>query len=94
MSSNVVDLTEYMPRGGYITTNVPFIFNINDVVDIQNILFEFQAEPEPVYMLRLIFTHGDHIDLIYPNVEAREIGYNQLVAHKAKSKFKVLDGKQ
>lgn len=93
MTNGVVDLTEYMPRGGWITASIPFIFNIDDVTDIQKKVFEFEDSPEQTYVVRLTFKNGDHIDLIYPDARAREAGYSVLATYKAKSRFKVLDGK-
>lgn len=93
MKKNVTDLTEYMPRGGYITASVPFIFNINDVEEIQKKFFEFEDDPDVTCVIRLTFKNGDHIALVYPDEETRDKNYTQLVVWKAKSKFRVLDGK-
>lgn len=82
-----------MPRDGWITAAVPFIFNINDVADIQKKVFEFEDGPELAYVVRLTFQNGGHIDLVYPDASTREAGYLKLTQHKAKSRFKVLDGK-
>lgn len=88
----VIDVTEYMPRGGWISTNTPFIFNINDVKDIQKKIFEFENE-EPSYVIRLEFLHGDSISLVYPDEEARDEAYNTVTLYKKKSRLKVLNGK-
>lgn len=93
MIDNVIDATEYMSREGWITTNIPFIFNIEDVQDIQRKVFEFEGSQEPTFIIRLVFKHGDAIELVYPDAETRDKHYRHLINLQRRSKFKVVDGK-
>ena len=92
MTNNVEDMTQYLPRGGWITTTIPMTFNINDVASFEKKYFVFEKR-DPVYMIHVTFQHGDTIDFTYADEAMRDEDYDMLVKTLRRSKLKVLNGK-
>ena len=92
MTNNVEDMTQYLPRGGWITTTIPTSFNINDVARFEKKYFLFENE-DPTYMIHVTFQHGDTIDFTYADKAMRDEDYEMLVGELRRSKLKVLNGK-
>ena len=92
MSENVEDLTQYLPRGGWMTTTIPMTFNINDVARFEKKFFLFEHE-DPAYMIHVTFQHGDSIDFTYYDKDMRDEDFEMLTNELRRSKFKVLNGK-
>ncbi|MBR4891037.1 MAG: hypothetical protein IKY94_06445 [Lachnospiraceae bacterium] len=93
MTNNVEDLTQYLPRGGWITTSVPMTFNLNDVARFEKKHFIFNDGEELAYMIHVVLKHGDAIDLTYIEEANRDEDYEMLVRELRRSKLKVLNGK-
>lgn len=92
MTNNVEDMTQYLPRGGWMTTTIPMTFNINDVARFEKKYFLFESE-DPAYMIHVTFQHGDTIDFTYADKAMRDEDYEMLVRELRRSKLKVLNGK-
>ena len=92
MTNNVEDMTQYLPRGGWMTTTIPMTFNINDVARFEKKYFLFENE-DPAYMIHVTFQHGDTIDFTYADKAMRDEDYEMLVGELRRSKLKVLNGK-
>ena len=93
MINNVEDMTQYLPRGGWITTTIPMTFNINDVVSFEKKYFIFDEGEKQVYMIHVTFQHGDTIAFTYADEAMRDEDYEMLVKTLRRSKLKVLNGK-
>ena len=93
MTNNVEDMTQYLPRGGWMTTTIPITFNINDVARFEKKYFIFNESDEQVYMIHVTFQHGDTIDFTYADGITRDEDYEILVNKLNRSKLKVLNGK-
>ena len=93
MTNNVEDMTQYLPRGGWITTSVPMTFNLNDVARFEKKFFYFNDGEESAYMIHIIFKNGDAVDLTYADPEARAMDFDMLEMELKRSKFKIIDGK-
>ena len=85
-------MTQYLPRDGWMTTTIPTTFNINDVARLEKKYFIFESE-DPVYMIHVVFRHGDAIDFTYIEKKNRDEDYEMLVRALKRSKLKVLNGK-
>lgn len=92
MTNNVEDMTQYLPRGGWMTTTIPVTFNINDVARFEKKYFLFESE-DPAYMIHVVLKHGDAIDFTYFEKKNRDEDYAMLVRELRRSKLKVLNGK-
>lgn len=92
MANNVEDMTQYLPRGGWITTTVPMMFNINDVARLEKKYFILKNE-DPAYIIHVTFQHGDTIEFTYADEVMRNEDYEMLVNTLRRSKLKVLNGK-
>lgn len=92
MTNNVEDMTQYLPRGGWMTTTIPMMFNINDVAKFEKKIFLFEDE-DPAYLIHVTFQHGDIIDFVYADEAMRDEDYKMLVDKFRRSKLKVLNGK-
>lgn len=93
MTNNVEDMTQYLPRGGWMTTTIPMTFNINDVASFEKKYFIFNEGEEQAYMIHVTFKHGDSIDFTYADKSMRDEDYEMLVSELRRSKLKVLNGK-
>lgn len=93
MTNDVKDLTEYLPRGGWMTTTVPLTFNINDVSRFEKKYFVFENEPDVSYMIRIVLKHGDMVNLTYADEATRDEDYDMLIKTLRRSKFKIVNGK-
>lgn len=91
--NNVEDMTQYIPRGGWITMIVPMLFNINNVARLEKKYFTFSGDEEPAYILHITFKHGDTIELIYAEEAVRNEDYEILTKELRRSKIKLVDGK-
>lgn len=92
MTNNVEDMTQYLPRGGWITTTIPMTFNINDVSRFEKKYFILEDE-DPAYIIHVAFKHGDTIEFTYADEVMRDEDYEMLVGELRRSKLKVLNGK-
>lgn len=92
MTNNVEDMTQYLPRGGWMTTTIPMTFNINDVARFEKKYFLFENE-DPMCLIHVTFKHGDTIDFTYADKATRDEDYEILVRKLRRSKLKVLNGK-
>ena len=86
-------MTQYFPRGGWITITAPMLFNINDVTSFKKACFTFSGDEESAYILRTTFKHGDTIELIYAEEAARDEDYEMLTKQLSRSKLKLVNGK-
>ena len=92
MTNNVEDMTQYLPRGGWMTTTIPMMFNINDVARLDKKYFCFENE-DPAYIIHVTFQHGDTINFTYADEVMCDEDYEMLVGKLRRSKLKVLNGK-
>lgn len=92
MTNNVEDMTQYLPRGGWMTTTIPVTFNINDVARFEKKYFISENE-DPAYVIYVTFQHGDTISFTYADEASRDKDYEMLVGEFRRSKLKVLNGK-
>lgn len=91
--NNIEDITQYLPRGGWITTTIPMTFNINDVASLEKKYFIFSEGEALSYMIHITFKHGDAIDLTYAEEAIRDEDYEMLTKQLRRSKLKLVNGK-
>ena len=93
MTNNIEDLTQYLPRDGWITISASMTFNLNDVARFEKKRFMSNDDEEPSYMIHVVLKHGDAIDLTYLEEANQDKDYEMLVRELRRSKLKVLNGK-
>lgn len=93
MSDNVKDLAEHRSRGGWITTVIPMMFNLQDVLRFEKLAFIFDDSDEYLYIIKTVFKHGDFITFVYADEASRDQDFKMLNIDLRRSKLKVLNGK-